>query len=524
MQLGQYRAPAIPFWCTFIIVCCILVLPSCSDGSEEAAENAVLAQQALSSNNLPAARAAIAAAIADRDDVVEYHVLRGRIELALGSAGAAFDAYSDALALDPTNGEALLAVARLGLSTGNLRESLEATERVLALAPNQLDALLVRGIHSIVKRNYAEAIEYADKILALSPGNEGGTILKARALYMSRRPDEALDALKEISGDAMGSQSAALTRLEIYRALRRPNEMATEFERLRVLRADDSALLIDEANFRFKRGERRQAHRLVAEALTNPEADAPSAGRAVALWREYGADDLPAVEFERIGRKANVAARAVFARFLIEQGRVRETSRAIAALPRNVAAGLAARNHLLSGDDEQAGRLAAQVLGRDKTDCDALIAAAGSAMKLQKPADALRFAQQASSECPTWSGGWTSAARAYERLGRAGGVNRVFAEALEANKQSSQLTAAYARWLVSVGRPREAIAMARRLTRYAPALTSGWRLYGDLCRKFDSACVAEAATGLANARSLFGIDLPPGTPPPNGLFGRLVER
>ena len=109
-------------------------------------------------------------------------------------------------------------------------------------------------------------------------------------------------------------------------------------------------------------------------------------------------------------------------------------------------------------------------------------------------------------------------------FGREGGVNRVYAQALDANKQSSPLTAAYARWLVSVDRPREAIAMARRLTRYAPALISGWRLYGDLCRRFDRTCSAEAAAGMANAQTLFGIDLPPGTPPPNGLFGRLVQR
>ena len=524
MQLGQHRAPSIPIWCSFILACCIFVLPGCSDRSQDAAQNAALAQQALTSDNLPAARAAIAEAIADRDDVVDYHLLRGRIELALGSASAAFDAYSDALALDSTNGEALLAVAQLGLSTGHLRESLEATERVLVLAPNQQDALLVRGIHSIVKRNYPEAIEYGDKILAASPGHVGGTILKARALFMSREHDEALRTLQEISSDAAASEPVARTRLEIYRALRRPAEMAAQFEGLRDLRPDDLALRIDEANFRFKQNDRRQAHRLIEEVLANPAADARSAILAVALWHEYGAHDLSGHTLERIDRDANVAARVVLARFLIEQGRAAEAARTLTTLPGNVSAGLRARNLLLAGEAAQAGQLAAQVLGRDKTDCDALIAASESALRLQRPADALRFAQQASSECPASSGAWTSAASAYQSLGRESGVNRVYAQALDTNKQSSQLTAAYARWLVSVGRAREAMAMARRLTRYAPALLSGWRLYRDLCGRFDRTCMAEAASGLADAQSRFGIDVPPGTPPPNGLFGRLDQR
>ena len=101
---------------------------------------------------------------------------------------------------------------------------------------------------------------------------------------------------------------------------------------------------------------------------------------------------------------------------------------------------------------------------------------------------------------------------------------RVFVQALDANKQNSELTGAYANWLVGEGRTREAVAMARRLTRNAPALMSGWRLYLALCRSHDKRCISEAERGLENSRTLFGIDLPPGTPPPNGLFGRLVER
>jgi predicted Zn-dependent protease len=122
--------------------------------------------------------------------------------------------------------------------------------------------------------------------------------------------------------------------------------------------------------------------------------------------------------------------------------------------------------------------------------------------------------------------GWFLSAQAYEALGGdsgASGANRVYRDALDANKQSEPLTAAYARWLVSQHRTREAVAIARRLTRYAPALLSGWRLYANLCQRFDQSCVRSAATGLANAGTLFGVDLEPGQPPPNGLLGRFVS-
>lgn len=524
MQIGQHRAPPIPFWCNFLLICCVLALAACSDRSEEAAQNAILAQQALGGNDLRTAREAISAAIDDRDDIVEYHLLRGRIELAAGSQGAAFNAYNDALGLDAANGEALLNVAQLGLSTGRLRESLDATEHVLTLAPDNLDALLLRGIHAVIKREYPQAIEYGDKILALSPGHEGGTVLKSRALFMSRQPDAALDVLDGISGAAVDSVAAALTRLEIYRALRQAENLGPEFVHLRKLRPDDLALRIDEANLRFKTGERRQAHELVAGVLIGREVNRDIAELALALWQEYGAQDVPQSLFDRINRSGSAAARQALVRFLILQDRAAQANATLSTLPANASANLRARYLALIDKTADALDLAETVLEKDTTDCDALIAASEGSARRHEAADAVRYAQLASAECPNQPSAWLASARAYQALGRASGVNRVYVEALDANKQSSELTAAYTQWLVSEGRSREAIAMARRLTRYAPALLSGWRLYGDLCRRFDATCTGEASDGLASARTLFGVDPAPGASAPNGLFGRLAER
>ena len=93
MKIGQHRAPPIPFWCNFLLICCVLALSACSDRSEQAARNYLVAQQAFAGNDLRTARQAIAAAIEDRDDVVEYYLMRGRIEVAAGSQGAAFGAF-----------------------------------------------------------------------------------------------------------------------------------------------------------------------------------------------------------------------------------------------------------------------------------------------------------------------------------------------------------------------------------------------------------------------------------------------
>src|SRR5690606_36914425 len=101
-------------------------------------------------------------------------------EMAAGSLSSAFNAYSDAMSLDPTNMEALQAVSQLGLQTGNFRGSIEATDAILSLTPDEPGALLVRGLHAVIRKRFAEADGIADRILARDPNDEGGVILKAR--------------------------------------------------------------------------------------------------------------------------------------------------------------------------------------------------------------------------------------------------------------------------------------------------------------------------------------------------------
>jgi Tfp pilus assembly protein PilF len=523
MLLGQLSLPPFPFWRRFAAACAlVLASAGCSTRSEDAMENAAEAQQYLESGNLRGARLAIVEAISSRDDVIDYHLLRGRIELASGSQGAAYNAYSDALALDATNGEALQAVAQLGLTTGHLEESLEAAERISTLVPNQPDALLVRGIHALIHRRTDEAIRFSDMILENEPGHEGGTILKARALFIAGEASRALEVLDAVSSAAADSPGVSLTKLEIYRSLRQPEPLAAEFVRLRQLRQDDLALRIDEANFRFKRDERSIAHQLLGAVLRNPKATPGLASAAIALWEEYGSDDVSPQILRGIIGEGNIATRRALARYYVERGNEPDASLVISSLTSEPA--IRARLALMKRQIAQASQLANTVLTEDQTNCDALVAASEAALLRRQPADAVRRAQQAAAECPQLSSAWITTARAYEASGQSSGVSRAFIQGLDANKQSTKLTAAYTNWLVSKRRPREAVALARRLTRYAPALISGWRLYLNLCQRLQPTCSDEAQAGLADARTRFAIDPTPGEPAPNGLFGRFAER
>lgn len=505
-----------------VVLVSAAILAACGDKSEEALQLAAKAQQYLEAGQLPAARKTITEAIAERDDIPELHLLRGRIELAAGSFSAAYDAYSDALALDAANMEALRGVSQLGLQTGNLRDSLDATERILALYPQQPDALLVRGLHSVLRHRYGEAIEYADMILSTDRNRESGVILKARALSLSGKIAEALAIVNE--RELAGQQSAglAMTRLEIYREMRAAQPMLEQFAVLERLRADDKALRIDEANLRYKTGDPVQAMKLLVALLANAKLDRETARQATALWQEYdrrGPDDG---QLSRIGQTASSDSREEIARFYLANGDPARALRILEGMVTTGAQALTARARLLQGRLQEARRISEAILSHDETQCDALIVRSRLALSGKDVDEALRASQKAAAECPGNADAWLAIAAAYDARKQSAGAQRAFQQGLDANSQDLRFTRAYVDWLLPQGRGREAIAAARRLVRKAPALVGGWQYYGELCRRLNDSCAEDADAGLEAARTRYWIDQRPGETLPVGLFGRLA--
>jgi tetratricopeptide (TPR) repeat protein len=515
-----------PFWNKLTLPLALLLAASsaCSDPYEEAARRGAEADQLYRAGNLTEARERISEALRERDDVPELHILRGRIEFAAGERSNALDAYTNALALDNANMEALQAISQLGLNTGRLRESLEATGRILSVDPRNANALIIRGVHAIVQRQFEEAIGYADRVLELNPNSEEGAILRARGLFLSGKPDEALRFLASRSDNAPETEGIALTKLEIYRELRDSAAMQDQFEKLRTLRPADPVLRIDEANLLFKLDRQARARSLVAGVLSDAALDPRQASSSIDLLEAYGAR-LTRAEVARIARTASPATRAHLARHFLEAGDSGAAQTMVARIGRSSErTALEARVALLEGARAAAVRKAGTVLAQDKTQCDALVALAGAKLEAGEGAEALSHSQLAAAECPQRRSAWLLAAQAHQFLENEAGTRRVFQDALAALPQDLVLTTAYSSWLLDEGRTREALAAARRLVREAPALEPAWKHYEQVCKRAAEPCAAEARRGAGDARSRYWIDLRAGELPPQGLFGRLVRR
>jgi Flp pilus assembly protein TadD len=116
-------------------------------------------------------------------------------------------------------------------------------------------------------------------------------------------------------------------------------------------------------------------------------------------------------------------------------------------------------------------------------------------------------------------------ARAHQLEGNQEGASIAFRDAFDRNNQDPELARTYTAWLVQTAQGDRAVAVANRLTKNAPALLSGWKLYLDLCTRVrDAGCTPDAEAGLDAAHRLFGVDQRTGEPLPTGLFGRLTRK
>lgn len=502
----------------------LFYLQGCADSTAAAREEAAQAQAAFEAGQITSARATIKKAVAKRDDLIELHLLAGRIELAAGSPSGSFAAYAQALELDPRNPEALAAVSRLGIQTGNLRASREAADRILVFSPADPDALLIRGLHHLIARRFNEALADADRLLRSNSANEAGAILKARALYLSGRPDEALSLMIGHEA-AMGTanEATSLTLLELYRARSDVAGMLKHFAILRRLNRNDHALLLDEANLRYKIGNASEARRLVEEVIVGKDPKPDILDTALDLWWEYDPTPVGTSTLSAIAAKGSRGTKLAVARYLLERGDPR-ASTLISDDKSDDARALLARAKIASGDVASGRQITIAILKRDKTHCEAQLARAEGDLRGGNPRMASVAAQRAASSCPRLIQAHVTLARAMMSERNPAGLRRVFGDAIDANPQNGRLTRAFVMWLESRGETNRAVGIARRLTQKAPALVSAWVLFRDICARHPTAdCTSDADRGLVAARNRFAIDLRPGEQLPKGLFGRLAE-
>lgn len=509
---------ALAFGC--LVSALALITGACADDRAQAYQEAQTAQTLLNQGDLPGARLAISRALALRDDQLDILLLDAQIKSRAGDMRAAYDAYRMVLAIDPRQPEALLAVAQIGLGVGEARRSREAIETILSMAPGQPDALLLKGIHALNRKDYPGALALADQLLANDQNDRRGIVLKARALSLTDRRDEALALLRHTAETIGNDELISIALLENARDEGDVPVMLEQFALLRQARSQSIDLAMDEANVRYKSGDTDGARELGADILRRFGNNSEAMLRIRSVWQEYDPDPLSPRERSQLAGNGALNARLAAARHYLAQGKPEIALALVESLQDARAMGLKARI-AVAADAPGSIETVARVLSQDKTNCDALAAAAEWNLAQRRPAAAIEPAQKAAADCRDSNDGYLLLSRAYSRLDRAAGAERVYREGLSAHPDDYALTASYAAWLIRAGRHDAAEAIADRLTDRAPQRLSSWRLLEKTCSETGNrSCAATARRGIEAARKDFSIDLPPGERASNPLLGQ----
>ena len=508
-----------------LVLCCMVLLAACGDAQEKAVREAILAQTLLEAGNPQGANIAIIRAISQRDDVADFYVLQGQINMALKQHDAALRAYSQALDLDSSNIGALTQLALLNAQFGRTQAADDAADRLLVLSPQSLEGHQVKALAALSRGRLKQASEYADKALALAPGDEGASAIKGRILAMDDKISEARKLIEE-SLLAKGETPLLLTTLlNINRKGKDPEQMAANYRRLMPLVQDDLDMRIDYAYFLYKTGHADEARPMLAQVVAVPSVTREQADQIYRIWSDYDPNPLDPAAQRAIGASPNLAIVRATLRTLLLSGLTDAALGIVGAVPAERSQGmpaLKAQALYAKGDLAGAKTLMQQALAEDKGNPDALLLRGILQLRERNTPKAIIDLQSVIGDDPLNPAGYDMLAKAFAAQRQEWRSRQLYEEALQKMPQSQFLLKRYLQFLHASGDKQRAMNVARQFTRNSPASVRAWKEFAVQCSaNNDAACSRDAQKGAADAATLFALDDPPGVSSRRGLFGKI---
>ena len=376
-------------------------------------------QTAIALNDLPRARTALVRLVTAKDDVADYWMELGRVEVQLGNFEEAYQAFSRAYELKQGDPVILQALLQIALKAGDLKAARKHAEEFELLSPNNPIVLLTYGIIELRRGNSAKAIALADRMLELSPLDANATFLKSQALLFSGKPQDA-EQLLEDQLDARPQDPTALHGLSLlYRLRENWPALATILQRRRALEPANfeySLEFIEAALLAGRTAEARAASHDMLKSARPPR----QAKAILDLWARLWPGGQKVADARALAARASPENRIVYAAFLNRIGAPRD---ALAILPDASKIALRrdnldlhaahARSLALLGRTAEAKKTYDAILQLDGQHADALAGRADIAIRAGAGTAAVYDAQQLIASRPASAEARLLLARAY---------------------------------------------------------------------------------------------------------------
>jgi tetratricopeptide (TPR) repeat protein len=308
--------------CRSLVLACLIALPfaGCTSRDSVAAGAAAEAELDLREGRLAAASRAIHLALGTRDDVSEYWITLGKIDVASDDAPGAFAAYENAIGLDRSNVEVLRALCQLGIAAGVPDKVDKYADQLLLINPQDTIPVIAKGQAALVRGDGATALQYAEQVLKTAPQDNGAQILKARVLAGRGNYSEAAEFIENTLGTG-GDDSSRLVYLKgLYAdAHDRPHYQLT-VKRLAEAKPADAAIQLDYADMLYQTGQFAEANGVIIHITRTHPNDIGVAEKILDTWLKQGPDALSLAQIQSQAKGASLETKAVYAQFANEIG------------------------------------------------------------------------------------------------------------------------------------------------------------------------------------------------------------
>lgn len=312
---------ATPIRYAFALMAATNVVPGCVWRDRVATTSASEAQAQYEQGRLGMARQSIRKAIAARDDVSDYWILLGRIEIGSGNARGAYDAYQTAIQLDRGNLEAVTQLCQLALYVGRPDDADKYADQLLLMQPGSYMPVAVKAGAALARGDKAKARELIDQVLANVPDDIRTLMLKSRLLSQEGKYAEAA-AVAEAASHKMGSQPSQLRDLmRLYEQAGAREGYERTMARIAEAQPEDTSSQLAYADMLYANGDGATAAERVKAAMLRKPDDIALASAILALWLDVGPSALPADRIVAEAASTSLEMKAAYAQFANEIGR-----------------------------------------------------------------------------------------------------------------------------------------------------------------------------------------------------------
>lgn len=413
-------------------------------------------QQALAAGDLLQARNALTKLVRTDQDVSDYWLELGKLQLEIGDYRGAYDAFAHAHELDRSNVEVLSIMAQMALLSNDLDTANDHARSLALVAPDSSIVTMIRGYVALRSGELDKAAAAADLVIAAAPQDPFGKILKARVLVANSDIDGATTLLEEQHRVAPKDRRTLRALAELYRSRADWRNLGRIQSDAHALDPKDTAIALSAVEAWLRAGNIPAAS-LSSEPMLAASADTRLLDQALGLWVRFGprAAALPNVDV--LAKASTGQRRVAFANYFNGAGEPASATKLLQASQLPVTHANArwnavlAQSWALQGREQDARQLFDLVLDQEADQVEALRGRSALKAKSGDTRQALVDAQRLVTVNPSSGEDRLILARAFLAARNGNGVRRTLWQAFQDLPQDERVFSALRNVLVSAG-------------------------------------------------------------------------